>query len=160
MFDAYMQLDGVAGEATRKGFEGQIVVQSFELGADNLSSIGSGGGGGTGKANLRPLSVTKFADAASPLLLQACCEGTHYPTARIVLNKAGGGDAIDYLVLELEKVYIQSVDWIGATASDDRPMERLEISYGKITATYTPQTQTGAKGSPVVGSWDQVTVSS
>jgi len=160
MFDAYLQLDGVAGEATRMGFEGQIEIKSFNLGASNESSIGNGsGGGGTGKASLSPLTITKFADAASPLLLQACCEGVHYPTARIVLNKAGGGESVDYLVLELDKVYIQSVDWHGAADSDARAMERLEISYGKITATYTPQTDTGVKGSPIVGSWDQVKVS-
>ena len=155
MFDAFLKLEGINGESTRKGFEKQIELQSFSWGASNPSTIGSSGaGGGAGKATLSSFSCLKKTDAASPMLFQACCQGKHFPKATVTLHASGGDEAIDYLVYEFEKVYIDSVQWSGSTGGDDRPAESLSLSFGKVTVTYTPQSDTGAKGSPVVGSWD------
>lgn len=159
MFDAFLELEGVEGESTRKGFEGMIELDSFDLGALNPSTIGSGGGGGAGKVTLRPISITKRTDASSPVMFQACCTGKHFPTARITLHKAGGDEAVDYLIFEFEKVYVESIDWAGSSGGHDQALERATLRFGKITATYTPQTETGAKGSPVVASWDVMAVS-
>ena len=41
MFDAFLELEGVDGESTRKGFEGMIELDSFDLGALNPSTIGT-----------------------------------------------------------------------------------------------------------------------
>jgi type VI secretion system secreted protein Hcp len=157
-FDAFLSVDGVDGEAKRKGFEGQIELLSFNLGAHNPTTIGSGGGGGSGKVVLSPFACTKVTDKASPALFQACCMGKHFPKAAVTLHKAGGDAAVDYLKYAFEKVFIQSIDWSGSSGGDDRPIEQLSFAYGKVEITYTPQTETGAKGSPVVASWDQILV--
>jgi len=159
MFDAFLELEGVNGESTRKGFEGMIELGSFDLGALNPSTMSSGGGGGAGKVSLKPITITKRTDAASPVMFQACCTGKHFPTAKITLHKAGGDEAVDYLIFELEKVYVEAIDWAGSAGGDDQAVERATLRFGKITATYTPQTETGAKGSPVVASWDAMAVS-
>lgn len=159
-FDAFLKVEGIEGEATRKGFEKQIEIMSFSLGAANPTSIGSGGGGGSGKATLSSLSLMKTSDKSSPVLFQSCCQGKHFPKATVTLHKAGGDEAVDYLVYELERVYVESIQWSGSSGGgDDRPSESLSLAFGKITVTYTEQTQTGAKGSPVVGSWDVQLVS-
>ena len=159
MFDAFLELEGVNGESKRRGFEGMIELDSFDLGALNPSTIGSGGGGGASKVSLKPITITKRTDAASPVLFQACCTGKHFPTAKITLHKAGGDEALDYLVFELEKVYVETIDWSGSSGGADQAVEQATLKFGKITATYTPQTETGAKGSPVVASWDVLSVS-
>jgi type VI secretion system secreted protein Hcp len=158
-FDAFLELDGVDGESTRKGFEGQIELLSFNLGAHNPSTIGAGGGGGAGKVSLTPFVLTKVTDKASPTLFQACCTGKHFPKAKVTLHKAGGDAAVDYLTYEFEKVFVEDLSWSGSSGGDDRPIEQASLAYGKVTVTYTPQTETGAKGSPVVASWDQMLVS-
>ena len=157
-FDAFLTIDGVESESTREGFEGQIELLSFHMGASNPSTIGSGGGGGAGKATLSSFNCTKVTDKASPGLFQACCQGKHFPKAKVTLHKAGGDKAVDYLVYEFEKVFVESIDWSGASGGDDRPIEQLSLAYGKVTVTYTPQTEKGVKGSPVVGSWDKMKV--
>lgn len=158
-FDAFIKIGDIEGEATRKGFEGQIEIQSFSLGASNPTSIGSGGGGGSGKASLSSMNVMKITDKASPVLFASCCRGVHFPKATVTLHKAGGDEAVDYLKYELERVYVESIQWSGSSGGDDRPAESLSLAFGKITVTYTEQTETGAKGSPVVGDWDVQTVS-
>jgi type VI secretion system secreted protein Hcp len=156
--DAFLELDGVEGESTRKGFEGQIELISFSLGGHNPSTIGAGGGGGAGKVSLTPFTFMKVSDKASPTMFQAMCTGKHFPKAKVTIHKAGGEEAVDFLVYEFEKVFIEDMNWSGGSGSDV-PMESVAMAYGKVTITFTPQTETGAKGSPVVASWDQMLVS-
>jgi type VI secretion system secreted protein Hcp len=159
-FDAFLKIDGVAGEATRKGFEKQMEILSFSFGASNPSTIGAGGGGtGGGKVSVSSFNIMKRSDAASPLLFQACCQGDHYPKAVVTLNKAGGKAAVDFIKYEFEKVYVESVQWSGASGGDDTPTESVSFAFGKVSVTYTPQNPDGSKGSPAVGAWDLTTVS-
>lgn len=158
MFDAFLSVDGVEGESVRGGFEGQIELISFNMGAHNPTSIGSGAGAGSGKASLSPFTCTKLSDKSSPQLFQACCKGKHFPKAKVTLHKSGGDDPVDYLVYQFDKVFVESIDWSGSSGGDDRPIEQLTLVYGAVEITYTPQTEAGAKGSPVVAKYDQLAV--
>ena len=153
-FDAFLKVEGIAGESSRKGFEKQLEIQSFSLGATNPTTIGTGGGGGSGKVAVSSFHCTKRSDAASPVLFQACCNGSHYPKASVTLHKAGGKEAVDFIKYEFEEVFVESIQWGGSSGGDDVPTEQVSFAFGKVTVTYTPQTATGAKGSAVVGSWD------
>lgn len=157
-FDAFLKLDGVEGESTRKGFEKQIELQSFSFGATNASSIGSGGGAATGKATLSSFSFSKETDATSPALFQACCSGKHFPKAKVVFHKSGGDQAIDYLVYEFEQCFIEAINWGGSSGSE-LPHENVSLAFGKVTITYVIQATAGSKATPIVGSWDVTTVS-
>lgn len=153
-FDAFLSIEGVDSESTRKGFEGQIELISFSWGASNPTSIGVGHGGGSGKVQVSSFNFMKKTDAASAPLFQACCEGSHFPKATVTLHKAGGKEAVDYLKYEFSEVFIESVQWSGSSGGDDVPMESVSAAFGKVVMTYTPQKIDGSKGAPVVGSWD------
>jgi type VI secretion system secreted protein Hcp len=157
-FDAFLTIDGVDSEATRKGFEGQIELGSFNFGAHNATSMQAGPGGGSGKAEVSSFQVTKRTDASSPQLFQACCGGKHFPKAKVVLHKAGGENPIDYLQFEFDTVFVEDFQWSGTSGGDDLPMEALSFTFGKMKVTYTPQKADGSKGSPVVGGWDLMQV--
>jgi len=159
-FDAFLNIDGVEGESTRNGFDKQIELLSFSWGASNSATMGSGGGGGgAGKASISSFNCLKATDKASPVLFQGCCAGKHYPKATVTLNKAGGDQAVNYLVYEFENVFIDGIQWSGSSGGDDRPTESLSIAFGKVTISYTPQQDTGSKAGPVRGSWDLQKVS-
>jgi type VI secretion system secreted protein Hcp len=159
-FDAFLKIDGVDGESTRKGFEKQMEIQSFSLGASNPSTIGAGGGGGgAGKVSISSFNIMKRSDSASPKLFNTCCQGDHYPTAVVTLNKSAGKAPIDFIKYEFEEVYVDNIQWSGASGGDDTPTESVSFSFAKITVTYTPQKADGSKGSPAVGSWDLTLVS-
>jgi type VI secretion system secreted protein Hcp len=159
-FDAFLKIDGIEGEATRKGFEKQIDILSFSWGGSNPATIGVRGGGGGGKGTLSSLNVMRKSDSASPKLFQKMMEGEHIKKATLTLNKAGGKAPVDFIKYELETVYIDSVQTSGSEGGDDAPMESIGLTFGKITFTYTPQKADGTKGSPVVGQWDVTKVSS
>lgn len=158
-FDAFLEVDGVDGEATRKGFENKIEIQSFSFGAHNPTSIGSGGGAGSGKAQLSSFNVTKLTDSASPALFQACCSGKHFPNAKITLHKSGGEEALPYLTYEFDKVFVESINWGGMSGGDDRPTEELSLAFGKVEILYQPQAEQGSAAGAVSASWDQMAVS-
>jgi len=155
-YDTFMTIDGVKGEATRAGFEGWIELSSFSLGAANPVTIGTGTtGGGGGKVSVSSFNVTKKTDATSPLLFQQCCLGKHFATAKVVLVKASGDpSALQYLTYDFTEVYVESVHWAGSAGGDETPNEAVSFAFGKVQINYTPQTATGAAGSPVRGSWD------
>jgi type VI secretion system secreted protein Hcp len=158
-FDAFLKIDGLAGESTRQGFEQQMEIKSFSWGATNPATIGAGGGGGAGKVSITSFNITKLSDVASPLLFQSCCRGDHYPKAVITLIKSGGTSAFDFIKYEFEKVYVESVQWSGAAGGDDTPLESVSLAFSRVSFTYTPQNPDGSKGSPAVGAWDLERVS-
>jgi type VI secretion system secreted protein Hcp len=159
-FDAFLKIEGVDGESTRKGFEKQTEIFSYSFGASNPSTVGSGGGGGGGgKVSVSSFNIMKKTDSASPLLFLACCQGDHYAKASVTLNKSAGKAPIDFVKYEFEEVYVDSIQWSGASGGDDSPMESVSFSFGKVSITYTPQKADGSKGSPAVGAWDLTLVS-
>jgi type VI secretion system secreted protein Hcp len=157
-FDAFLKLDGVDGESRRKGFEKAIEIFSFSFGASNPATIGSGTGSGAGKVTLSSFNIMKKSDAASTLLFTACCKGNHFPKGSVTLHKSGGKEAMDFLKYEFEEVFIDSIQWSGSSGGDDTPTESIQMSFGKVTATYTAQNPDGSKASPLIGSWDARTV--
>ena len=153
-WDAFLTVEGVSGESTREGHEGEIELFSFDFGGSNPSSIGVGSGGGTGTASLRSFNFMKKTDAASAELFQHMCSGKHFPTAKVTLYKAAGGKALDYLTFEFEECYVDNLDWSGSQGGDAIPMESVAMSFGKVTVTYNEQKGDGTKGGAHVGSWD------
>jgi type VI secretion system secreted protein Hcp len=154
-WDAYLTVDGVQGESRRAGHEGEIELISFSFGASNPSSVGFGSGGGVGKVNLSDFNFVKRTDAASAELFKQCCSGKHFPTAKVVLYKAGGeGGPLDYLIYEFEEVYVSNIQWSGSEGGDGIPMESVAFSFGKVVVTYNQQSETGAKVGSYMGSWD------
>ena len=76
--------------------------------ASRGGTLGGGGGGGGGVAEIQDLSITKWVDAASPNLMQACANGEHIPEATITVRQAGE-DVQEYLVITLENCIVESV---------------------------------------------------
>jgi len=157
-FDAFLELEGVEGESTRKGFEKKIELLSFQFGAHNPTSIGSGGGAGAGKVTLANFNIVKMTDSASPAIFQACCSGKHFDTAKITLHKAGGDEALPYLTYEFGTVYVENINWSGSSGGDDRPVENVSLAFGKISILYKAQAEAGAAAGTFSASWDQMAV--
>lgn len=154
-FDAYLKLDGIDGETVRAGFEKWIEIYSFSMGASNPATIGtSGAGAGAGKVSLSAFSFMKKTDSASPKMFQMCCEGKHFPKASLVLNKAGGDKSISYLKYDFTEVFVESIQWSGASGGDDTPAESVSLAYGAVNVTYTPQKADGTPGSAVIAGWN------
>jgi type VI secretion system secreted protein Hcp len=154
--EVYLTVDGVEGEAKAEGFEGQIVLDSFQLGANNPTSIGAGGGAGAGKVTLSNFTVSKKTDKSSVPLFLACCKGQHFADAEVTIRKAGG-EQIEFLKYKFDTLFVEDISWSGGTG-DDLPTELLSLAYGSVEMTYTPQKKDGSADSPIVAKWDQIAV--
>lgn len=157
-FDAFLTIEGVDSQSSRKGFESEIEITSFSWGVSNPTSVMYGEGSGSGKASLTGFNVTKKTDMSSPQLFQACCLGKHFPSAKVTLHKAAGEEAVDYLKLEFEDVFVNDLQWAGTSGvGDDVPEESLSITFGKVMMTYTTQKPDGTKDKNIVASYSPKT---
>jgi type VI secretion system secreted protein Hcp len=152
----YLKLDGIKGEAQTKGKENQIHVLAWSWGAHQQGTTQFGGGSGAGRVDMGDVTVTHPVDAASPLLMQACCSGKHFDSAVLVGRKVGG-TALDFLTITLSEVFITSVSLGGSDGGDEMPREQVTLSFATVDYSYQPQGKDGAKaGGAIDMKWDNV----
>src|SRR6266436_1945535 len=131
----YMNIDGIPGEVTAKGFEKSIEVLSFSWGVTSTSVRASGSGAGAGKASFQDLHFVQTTQSSSPLLLKACATGQHIKQALITFikgeNSAGAGGG--FLKIKLEDVWVSSYQTGAAeSANGDMPSEEISLNFAKI----------------------------
>ena len=155
-FDTYLELAGIEGEATAKGFEKKIEIFSFSWGASAPVTIGPGSSGvSASRVSISSFNVMKKTDVASPKLFKACCTGDHIAKMTVSMRKATGTGGQDpFLIYTFETVMVESVQWSGASGGDDTPTESVSFAFGKVTVEYKTQGKDGklVAGTPVV--WD------
>ena len=154
--DLYLKIDGIKGECQKKGHEGEIDILSFSYGATQSGSFHSGGaGGGSGKAEIRDISIMKQVDKSSPDLFKYCASGKHLKEVIIYSQKAGDGDKpLTYYTIKLEDAIVSSVDNSGA-GGGDAIMETVTFNTAKFSFEYQAQGKDGGKdGGAVKASYD------
>jgi type VI secretion system secreted protein Hcp len=163
-FDAFMWVVSGAlpteGETTDKTYTANKAweVMSFSFGASNPSTVGSGTtGSGGGKVSISSFNVMKRTDNASPKLFKACCMGSFYDTATVVLRKAGGKAPLVYLQYDFTEVYVDNIQWSGSSGGDDTPAESVSFSFATVKVQYWPQLKDGKAGTLCDASWNITT---
>lgn len=148
--DYFLKIDGIDGESPDKKHPNEIQLLSWSWAADQPGTMSTGGGGGTGKAQFAPLTVTKYYDKASPLLADRCSSGEHIKKATLIGRKAGK-EQQEYLKFELTDVLISSVSIGGNT---EQPIETVSIHYSKWQFDYAEQKADGTLGAHFTSGWD------
>jgi type VI secretion system secreted protein Hcp len=146
----FLQLDGIAGEATDRGHEGWFTAEDLRWSMTQAAQ-GRGGGAGAGRADLQPVVVTGFAETNWPLLLVAAASGRHVATAAIE-HVADGERPMARLRLDLTDVPISALAIDGADGAPVR--QTLSLGYGTITATTFGQDARGSAVTGATGGWD------
>ena len=152
--DLFLRIDDVKGESRDRTHVGEIEALAWSFGASNSGSPHTGGGAGVGRVSLQNLSITKYVDKSSPVLLLACCTGKHHRSARLTVRKAGEHQ-LEFLVIELTEVTVSSISAAGSSG-DDRPSESLSLDFAKLKYSYTPQKVDGSADVAVSMGWDVV----
>jgi type VI secretion system secreted protein Hcp len=150
--DMFIKIGDVKGESKDASHKEEIDVLAWSWGASNSGSAHVGGGAGAGKANVQDLSITKYIDKASCDLLLATCNGKHYPTATLVVRKAGE-TPVEYLTVTMTDVLITSLS-TGGSGGEDRLTENVTLNFAKVKVEYKLQDEKGA-GKPAGNmTWD------
>jgi type VI secretion system secreted protein Hcp len=157
-FNAYIKIDGIAGEATAKGYEKQIEVVSYShpISQHSGGSMSAAGGLSGGRAEVGTFTFTKPIDSATPLLLQACCTGTHIKSAVLsVLRATGEGAGTLFYQITMGDVIVAADSSEGTNdPTTPLPQETLGLSFGTISWTYTQVGQDGKKKGDIKTGWD------
>jgi type VI secretion system secreted protein Hcp len=142
--DMFIKIGDIKGEAKDAKHKGEIDILAFSWGLSNSGTTHMGGGGGSGKVNVQDLSITKYVDSASSVLIQNGCSGKHIPEATLVVRKAGGDKALEYMTYKLSDVLITSVS-TGGSGGEDRLTENVTLNFAKFEFTYKQQNKAGGQ---------------
>lgn len=143
--DMFLKIDTIKGESKDKINKESIDVLAWSWGLSNSGSAHMGGGAGAGKANFQDLSITKYVDKGSPVLMQFCAKGTHIAKATLVVRKAGD-KPLDYITMDMEEVMVTSVS-TGGSGGEDRLTENISLNFAKFKIVYKEQAPTGGVAS-------------
>lgn len=146
LFDAFLKIEGVDGEATDSKHLNWIEVQSFAHGNTGPTSA-------TGRPAFSDCCFAKYSDKSSPVLEQSCAQGKHFPSANLELVTADANRVRFYQIV-LSNVVVSSVSASGSVGGAERPTESVCLNYSQITWTYTELDASGVPVGDVKAWWD------
>lgn len=150
--DMFLKIEGIKGEAQDDKHKGEIDVLSWSWGASQTGTTHTGSGGGAGKVSVNDISVTKFVDRATPLLMQQCFTGKHIKEALLTVRKAGG-KPLEYIKIKMQDALISSVS-TGGSGAVDRLTENVAFNFAKVHFEYVPQKADGSADAAVPFGYD------
>ena len=141
--DMFLKLDDCKGESQDSSHADEIDVLAWSWGMSQSGSMHMGSGGGSGKVSVQDLSVTKWVDKSSCVLMQMVCEGDHFGEGILTVRKAGGkGGPVEYLIITMEDIIVSSYS-TGGSGGEDRLTENMSLNFAKVKVQYTPQKMDG-----------------
>lgn len=150
--DMFLKLEGVDGESKDDSHKKEIDVLSWSWGATQSGTGHVGGGSGSGKVAVQDVSVTKYVDSASHLLLLDCCNGQHIKKGILTVRKAGA-TPLEYLKLTMEDILVTHIS-TGGSGGEDRLTETITLNFSKFKYEYTPQKPDGSGDGTKETGWD------
>ena len=139
--DIFAKIGDIKGESTDSKHKDEVEVLSYSWGVTNPGQIGTGGGGGAGRATFQDLSIVHKIDKASPRLLQACATGQHLKEATITFRKAGQKQQ-DFLIIKMNDVIITGV--LQSALSIEAGSETVNLEFAKVDWEFKPQKADGS----------------
>jgi type VI secretion system secreted protein Hcp len=150
--DMFLKIEGIKGESADHKHKDEIEVLSWSWGMSQTGTTHMGSGGGAGKANVQDLTVTKYVDRSTPILLKHCVTGLHIKMAVLTVRKAGG-KPLEYVKLTLKDALVSGLHTSG-TGSDERLTEQLTINFGAFEMDYVPQKADGSGDASIPMKWN------
>jgi len=148
--DMFLKIDGIPGESKDSQMKGQIHIESFSFGVEQVGTSDSGGGLGAGKAKFEDFEFTMPTQKASPKIYLACASGKHIGNAVLSIRKAGGKQEV-FLKHTFEHLLISS---FRTANGDPQPVDTIKFNFVKLTTEYKEQDDQGKLLGPVQANWD------
>ncbi len=136
--DMFLKIEGVKGESTDSAHSDEIDVLAWSWGTSSNSR----------QVCVQDVSITKYVDKASPILLMNQVEGVVYPSATLVVRRAGERP-FEFISLEFRNLNVSSLS-TGGSGGEDRLTENVTLNFDEVKYTYTPQNADGSRGGEIV----------
>ncbi len=152
----FVHIDGIEGETADAGHPGWLDVHDVTLASRRriTSKTSTRGDRESSNAELQDLVLTRRMDSASPqLFLEACCG--RGKTVEIRLTKSGNGTGADvFMAFMIRNAVISAYETKAKSRRNERPWEKVTVSFTDIEARYTPYSDKGEPLSPIVKGFD------
>ena len=131
----FIKYGDLNGEATAKGYEKWMEVNSFQWGVGRGISAGVGGGSKREATapNVSEIVVTKTMDAISPLLLKEGIGGKASLVKVHITQTDNAGKHVAFQKYELHNTLISSYS---ISSGGDRPAESIAMNFTKFDSEY------------------------
>jgi len=121
----FAKIDGIDGESTQKGHEGEIEI--FNFSETFRQSVSTTTGTGGGKFTPGPVVFSKLQGKASIGLLRACAKGQHIPQVVITAYRQGNdGKTSPFYKITLKEVFVSAIN---ETSSGDSLVDEIQLVY-------------------------------
>lgn len=151
--DMFIKINGIDGESKDSSHTNEIDVLNWGWRISQESTMHTGSGGGTGKAQVDDLEFEHYVDRATPNLFKYCVTGKHVPEAKLTVRKAGG-NPLEYMKITMTDVVVTMVRPTGSSTDEIKVRERVGLSCAKVKVEYTVQNQQGGSGGAVTAGYD------
>jgi type VI secretion system secreted protein Hcp len=129
----YIKFDGIVGDVTQKGFQGDVQLNSFSWGMSR-SIVGTGTAREASAPSVSEIVVGKNFDSSSIDLLQGVFSDTAIPNTEVDFVQSLRGKPQSYLKIKLSDILISG---FSTSSAGDRPTESLSLNFTKIALTTT-----------------------
>jgi type VI secretion system secreted protein Hcp len=138
----FVTVDGIAGESTTKGHEGQIEAFNFSETWRQTATTGGGTGGGAGKATLGPVVFDKVQGVGSVRLLKALLAGRII--AKVILDFGQGTDGKGPTTYRITLLNVIVVGLNQASTADGTLVDEVQLTFDSATwEVFDPSDSTG-----------------
>lgn len=152
--NAFLRLDGIAGESTDARHKGDIDIESFGWSESQAGAIGQPGGARPAeRVTMGSFQFSAYTSQASPRLFQMCALGQFIKTAVLTVRSRSG---LEYMTWRLTDVMVRDYKIVGDTNRDARTRDEFSLEFKRIEFEYRPVQPNGQLGPPVKGGWDQI----
>ncbi len=142
------------GNCTEKGFEKQIMIDSFSHSLTNPLTTKIGNTDRTSDGpQFSQMSFSKVMDISTPLLYQACASNRILGTATISVTRVQGSEQMLAITYVLGDAMIENISTSGS-AGGDLPNDSFMLNFSSITSEYTKQKVDSSKEGVAPFGWD------
>lgn len=153
LVDYFLKIGDVKGESQDAKHRDEIDVLSWSWGETQTGAATARGGLAAGRVQFRDVSITAKMSKASPVLLEACAMGRHYPQAVLTARKAGKGQQ-EFYMMKFYDVVVTSYQLGGSTTGKEDLIDQFTFNFGKVSIEYKPLKPDGSLDAGVFFKWD------
>ncbi|MES2183314.1 MAG: type VI secretion system tube protein Hcp [Pseudomonadota bacterium] len=149
-----LKIPGIDGQSTLKTHEKELEILSFSHGISLPLSAGSVSNSDrlAGRAIVQDMSMSRYVDSASPLLMQHCAAGQAIVgDLTFFIGRIEAGAPLNLITYTLSDVFVSNYSISGG---GDTPVENFTLNSAIIKAAYDVEKVTGGKAGQTTFSWD------
>jgi type VI secretion system secreted protein Hcp len=147
-----IDITGIKGNSTFKGYTDKVILNSFSHGvALPMSGDPSNTERTMGRPQFSEMSFSKMTDQSTPLLYGACAKGAKLGTATIYIGRNENGDFMQLLRYELENAMVSGISTSGGGGS---PSDSFSLNFTQIKTFFTQQNSDSTKKGTADFGWD------